>query len=530
MGDALNRSAPKSPASPARPLRICILYDCLFPYTVGGAERWCRNLAERLAGDGAQVTYLTLRQWDEGDEGRVPGVTVKAVGPRMALYGADGARRIAPPLRFGLGVLLHLARHGRSYDVVHTASFPFFSVLAAGLLRPLFGYRLVVDWHEFWPRAYWRGYLGAMKGEVGWAVQALCARLPQRAYCFARLTAARLEAHGVNGPLSILEGEYEGPLEAREPRPAEPYVVFAGRHIPEKRATAVIPAVVEARRTIPGLAAHIFGTGPDSARIAADNAAAGAPAVLHGHAPSELVDETLSRALCLVLPSSREGYGLVVVEAASRGVPAIVVRGEDNAAVELVEEGVNGFVADSASPADLAQAIIKVHAAGPALRRSTADWFGRNARRLSLASSLETVAANYRRPEPTTSLGDQGLRYALVSAGCLALHNLIVIGGAALGLHYAAGMLVSFAVLVCLGYLAHVHFTFRTRAEARSFALYAGACAVNLPIAMATIYGFCSLLRLPVAIGAPATSVVMFVFNFLAARLAIGPRLPWGRA
>ena len=29
-------------------MRIAIVYDCLFPNTVGGAERWYRNLAERL--------------------------------------------------------------------------------------------------------------------------------------------------------------------------------------------------------------------------------------------------------------------------------------------------------------------------------------------------------------------------------------------------------------------------------------------------------------------------------------------------
>ena len=31
------------------PVRICLVYDCLYPHTVGGAERWYRNLAERLA-------------------------------------------------------------------------------------------------------------------------------------------------------------------------------------------------------------------------------------------------------------------------------------------------------------------------------------------------------------------------------------------------------------------------------------------------------------------------------------------------
>ena len=50
----------------------------------------------------------------------------------------------------------------------------------------------------------------------------------------------------------------------------------------------------------------------------------------------------------MLLPSRREGYGMVVVEAAARGTPSIVVAGEDNAATELIEEGVNGFVAPSA--------------------------------------------------------------------------------------------------------------------------------------------------------------------------------------
>ena len=43
---------------------------------------------------------------------------------------------------------------------------------------------------------------------------------------------------------------------------------------------------------------------------------------------------------------------MVVVEAAARGTPSIVVAGEDNAAVELIEEGVNGFVVASADAQD----------------------------------------------------------------------------------------------------------------------------------------------------------------------------------
>ena len=67
----------------------------------------------------------------------------------------------------------------------------------------------------------------------------------------------------------------------------------------------------------------------------------------------------------MVLPSRREGYGLVVVEACAAGTPCVVVADPDNAAIELIEEGVNGFVAPSASPEDLAAAITRVRDGRP---------------------------------------------------------------------------------------------------------------------------------------------------------------------
>ena len=159
-------------------MRICLVYDCLFPHTVGGAERWYRSLSERLAADGHEVTYLTLRQWDRGVDPGVTGVDVRVVGPRMRLYSGPGRRRMLPPLVFGAGVLWHLLRHGRRYDVVHTCSFPYFSLLAAAIARRRGRYRLVVDWFEVWSRGYWREYLGRVGGDIGWLVQRLCAHVP----------------------------------------------------------------------------------------------------------------------------------------------------------------------------------------------------------------------------------------------------------------------------------------------------------------------------------------------------------------
>src|SRR5262249_60877411 len=96
-----------------------------------------------------------------------------------------------------------------------------------------------------------------------------------------------------------------------------PVVVCAGRHIPEKRAHVLPGAVALARRSIPGLRARILGDGPERPRVLAEIERHGVGGVVEapGFVSAAEVDGALGEALCLVLPSSREGYGRVVVEA-----------------------------------------------------------------------------------------------------------------------------------------------------------------------------------------------------------------------
>jgi glycosyltransferase involved in cell wall biosynthesis len=379
-------------------MRVCLVYDCLFPHTVGGAERWYRDLAERLCAEGHEVTYVTLRQWDRGARAEIDErVRVVTAGPRMALYTASGRRRILPPLVFGLGALWHLLRHGRRYDVVHTCAFPYFALLAAAAARPLAGFELVVDWFEVWSDSYWRDYLGEVGGRVGALVQRLCARVSQRAICFSELHAARLRAEGLHGQVTVLRGLYAGSTEPVQARPAEPIVLFAARLIPEKQVTLAVAAMALAARGIEGLRGEFLGEGPERAALDAAIVEHGLQGVVtaRGFAATETVDAEMRRAMCMLVTSRREGYGLVVVEAAARATPSVVLAGEDNAATELIVEGVNGTIAPSSDPQAVADAIVRVHEAGLALRESTARWFAQNAERLSLESSLRRVLEIY---------------------------------------------------------------------------------------------------------------------------------------
>ena len=75
-----------------------------------------------------------------------------------------------------------------------------------------------------------------------------------------------------------------------------------------------------------------------------------------GWISSEAVQRHLDNARCLVFPSLwYETYGLVVSEAAARGVPAIV--SDISAAAERIENGVTGWRFRNGDPADLARCL-----------------------------------------------------------------------------------------------------------------------------------------------------------------------------
>lgn len=381
-------------------LRVCIVYDCLFPYTVGGAERWYRNLAEQFVRAGHEVTYLTRRQWPLDQPPQLEGLTVVAISRRDTLYDGQGRRSIGPPLRFGAGLLWHLLRNRRRYDVVHTCSFPYFSVLAARVALAGTPVVMGIDWFEVWSRKYWDDYLGTVKGAIGDAIQSCCIRCTRLAFIASRRHGDRLHEKGLRGDAVPIGGLY-APGET-EPTgspevPAEPLVLFAGRLIPEKRAE-LVPAVVAALRARhPSVRGVIIGDGPSRSAVEEAIEAAGVSGVVEmlGFVDASTVQNAMGKASCLLNPSVREGYGLVVIEAAAQGTPVVVTEGPDNAAVELIDCGINGWVAPGADPVEIAQFVSDIIERGAEMRESTLAWFRTNSPQLRIDRSSRTVVGTY---------------------------------------------------------------------------------------------------------------------------------------
>lgn len=361
----------------ARRATVAVAYDCLFPYSTGGGERQYRAFAEEMVRQGLEVDYLTAEQWP----GAVPDEPFRVVpvcGP-LSLYSADGVRRIPAALRYAAGLFRTLRRRRDRYDAVMVSGLPIFNVFAARLALWGSGTRLAVDYLEVWHRRQWVEYSGPVTGTIAWVLQRAAIAVTPVATCHSQLSATRLRREGLRSAPIVSPGLIDGAVEtpATTPAATPPYVLYAGRHIPDKRVESLPAAVAAARETLPDLRLVILGTGASSEAVRAEVRRVGGEewTDFPGFVSDAELDTLLHGALCLANPSRREGYGLVVVEANAHGTPVVLVADEGNAATELIDEGVNGVVAPSTSPTDLARAIRAVADGGDDLRRSARAWY-----------------------------------------------------------------------------------------------------------------------------------------------------------
>jgi glycosyltransferase involved in cell wall biosynthesis/O-antigen/teichoic acid export membrane protein len=132
-----------------------------------------------------------------------------------------------------------------------------------------------------------------------------------------------------------------------------PTVVFLGRLSANKRPEHAIRAFGLARRQLPEAQMWVIGGGPEEARL---RKMAGPGVTFLGRVSGEEKRERLGRAHALVATSVREGWGLVVTEAAASGTVAI---GYDVAGLRD-SIGASGGILTRADPASLATGLVRL--------------------------------------------------------------------------------------------------------------------------------------------------------------------------
>lgn len=275
----------------------------------GGSEVYVEQLARRWAGFGHRVT-LVCAAHDQGAarEDR-DGITIVRVGSKLTVY--SRARR-----------MLRRGALGPVDVIVDTQNgIPFFATWASKAPTVVLVHHLH---REQWPVVY-----DPVRARIGWFIESVVApRAFRRSRYVAVSEATRDEliGHGVSPTsITVVHNGVDAVIDPAVPRDAAPRIVVLGRLVPHKRVEHVISAAASLRARHPGLTVAIVGDGwwADELREAARRSGVDDIVEFTGHVDEDEKARQLARAWVLALPSLKEGWGLVVMEAASAGVPAV---------------------------------------------------------------------------------------------------------------------------------------------------------------------------------------------------------------
>src|SRR4029077_12090051 len=136
-----------------------------------------------------------------------------------------------------------------------------------------------------------------------------------------------------------------------EGRASYPMLCVLCRLVPHKQVEHAIDTVLALRAEHPDVRLHVVGDGWWRGQLHeyAAQRAAGGSVVFEGHVTEERKQELLERAWLMLLPSVKEGWGLVVGEAGQHATPTIAYASAGGTR-ESITDGVSGIlVADRAA-------------------------------------------------------------------------------------------------------------------------------------------------------------------------------------
>ena len=335
-------------------MKIAFLYDCVYPFKIGGVERRVWELARRLTNRGHEVHLFGMKFWEGSGTIEREGVVIHGICPVPPLY-PGGRRAILPAMAYSLHLFRPLLLE--RFDLIDAQEFPYFHCFIAKFSSVLKRTPLVITWHEVWGD-YWYKYLGGW-GFFGKSIEWGAAHLSRNMVAVSPSTARDLCSLGYRHEITIIPNGIDcGHIDAISPSPNISDIIFAGRFIKEKNVDLIIAAVDILRTEISDIRAVIVGDGPEKDalhRLVRERQLERNVTFTGFFDDPDAVIALMKASKVFVFPSIREGFGMAALEAMACGLPVVTVNHPQNATADLVTPE-TGIIA-SLSPKSLSNAI-----------------------------------------------------------------------------------------------------------------------------------------------------------------------------
>ena len=296
-------------------MKIAIIYDAIYPYVIGGGEKRAYYLAKELSKE-HEVHLFGMKFWKGDKVIKKEGIFYHGVCKPIPLY-KKGRRNFLEPFSFSYGLLKNLFQE--DFDIVDCYNFPYFPCFIAKFYCLVKKKPLVITWLEHWGD-YWYDYLG-FKGSIGKFIERLTLKLSDNVVVISKDVKEKLMKNGISVKATISLGVNLETINGIKVKKRNIDILYAGRLMKEKKIDFLIRAIKE----LDNVNCLIIGEGPEKKFL------------------QDLVKELdlknrvkfldfieenklyryMKSAKIFALPSIREGFSLVTLEASACGCHVI---------------------------------------------------------------------------------------------------------------------------------------------------------------------------------------------------------------
>jgi glycosyltransferase involved in cell wall biosynthesis len=326
-------------------MKIALVYDAIYPYIKGGGEKRFYEIGKRLAKKGHQVHLYGMKLWEGANVIKQNEMYLHGICKAKKLYTKEGRRSILQAIYFGFNSMKLIKE---DFDVIDCCGFPYFSLFSCKLVSLIKRKKLFSTWHEVWGKNYWYEYIG-WKGYLGYIIEKLAVLMPDKIISVSKHTTHKLKKElNSKKPVYTVPNGIEFDLITKIKLAKEKSdVIFVGRLMSYKNVDILIKSIKLIKEKNPEIKSLIIGDGPEKKTLETLTQKLNLEKNIKFLGFLENHDDVyalMKSSKVFVLPSTREGFGIVVIEANACGIPVITIDHKDNAARDLIEEGKNGFV------------------------------------------------------------------------------------------------------------------------------------------------------------------------------------------
>jgi len=322
----------------------------------GGAEKYIHEICKRLVRLGHEAVFFTSSFQGAKGEEEIDGVEIIRRGHSITTY--------------ILAFLFYVLHWKGTFDYVIEAKnggLPWFTRFYAGKRAIALVHQTGRDFRRnSYLNSTWRFEVKGMVAPLMYLLEPFLLSVYRLTPVLAvsRSTKVSLLELGLdpNAVTVVPEGADLMPVQSVPSKETSPTIIYVGRIKRSKGLFDLIEALFEVRKKMRDVRLWVVGLGDlpylDELKSLTKKLDLADNLTFFGHVDEETKIDMLSRSHLLVLPSVREGWGLVVTEANSLGTPCV---GYDVSGLrDSVKDGETGLLAEAGNVQDLADKIVMV--------------------------------------------------------------------------------------------------------------------------------------------------------------------------